>query len=71
MQFPVELPEDGIAVSEEPLGSVANFIPNLSRTKSQALAAGHLRKKNQLELDLVLWHMKFLETKDEIEDIKR
>ena len=59
--LPLELPEDGQAVSEELLkirGEI--YGPNPSRTKSKALAAGHLRKKIQLELVLVLLHMTFL-----------
>ena len=44
--IPLKLPEDGIAVSEEPLEIRGELYgPNLSRTKSQALASGHLRKK--------------------------
>ena len=44
--LPVVLTEDWIAVSEEPLEIFGQlYVPNLSRTKSQALAAGHLRKK--------------------------
>ena len=40
--LPVELPEDGIAVSEEPLEIRGELYgPNLSRIKSQALAVRH------------------------------
>ncbi len=71
--LPVELPEDGIAVSEEPLEIRGELYgPNLSRTKSQALAAGHLRKKNPTGAGLSFVAYEILEsTRDEIEDIKR
>ncbi len=71
--LPVELPEDGIAVSEEPLDIRGElYAPNLSRTKSQALAAGHLRKKNPNGAGLSFVAYEILRsTKDEIEDIKR
>ena len=45
--LPLELPEDGQAVSEDPVEIRGELYgPNLSITKSQALAGGHLRKKN-------------------------
>jgi len=71
--LPVELPEDGIAVSEEPLEIRGElYAPNLSRTKSQALAAGHLRKKVPTGAGLSFVAYEILgSTADEIEDIKR
>ena len=71
--LPVELPEDGQAVSEEPLEIRGELYgPNLSRTKSQALAAGHLRKKNPTGAGLSFVAYEILgATNDEIEDIKR
>ena len=71
--LPVELPEDGIAVSEEPLEIRGElYAPNLSRTKSQALAGGHLRKKNPNGAGLSFVAYEILgSTADEIEDIKR
>ena len=70
---PLELPEDGIAISEKPLQIRGElYAPNLSRTKSQALAAGHLRKKNPNGAGLSFVDYEILgSTKDEIEDIKR
>ena len=71
--IPLKLPEDGIAVSEEPLeirGEI--YGPNLTRTKSQALAAGHLRKKNPTGAGLSFVAYEILGSdNDEIEDIKR
>tara|TARA_B100001173_G_scaffold246825_1_gene217212 strand:- start:21 stop:635 length:615 start_codon:yes stop_codon:yes gene_type:complete len=71
--LPVELPEDGIAVSEEPLEIRGElYAPNLSRTKSQSLAAGHLRKKNPNGAGLSFVAYEILgSTADEIEDIKK
>ena len=71
--FHVELPEDGIAVSEEPLEIRCElYAPNLSRTKSQALAAGHLRKKNPTGSGLSFVAYEILgSSNDEIEDIKK
>ena len=47
--LPLELPENGEALSENPFKIRGDlYAPNLSRTKSQALAAGHLKKKIQL-----------------------
>ena len=71
--LPVELPEDGIAVSEEPLEIRGElYAPNLSRTKSQALAAGHLRKKNPTGAGLSFVAYEILgSSADEIEDIKK
>ncbi len=41
--LPLELPENGIAVLEDPVEIRGELYgPNLGRTKSQALAAGHL-----------------------------
>ena len=71
--LPVALLEDGIAVSEEPLEIRGElYAPNLSRTKSQALAAGHLRKKNPTGAGLSFVAYEILgSTADEIEDIKK
>ena len=71
--LPVELPEDGIAVSEEPLEIRGELYgPNLSSTKSQALAAGHLRKKVPTGHGLSFVAYEILgSTADEIEDIKK
>ncbi len=71
--LPVELPEDGIAVAEEPLEIRGElYAPNLSRTKSQALAGGHLRKENPTGAGLSFVAYEILgSTSDEIEDIKR
>ena len=71
--LPLELPEDGIAVSEDPVEIRGELYgPNLSRTKSQALAAGHLRKKNPTGAGLSFVAYEILgSTRDEIEDIKR
>ena len=67
------LPINRIAVSEEPLeirGEI--YGPNLSRTKSQALAAGHLRKKNPNGAGLSFVAYEILNSaNDEIEDIKK
>ena len=71
--LPIELPEDGQAVSEDPVeirGEI--YGPNSSRTKSQALARGHLRKKNPTGAGLRFVAYEILgSTRDEIEDIKR
>ena len=71
--LPVKLQEDGIAVSEETLEIRGElYAPNLSRTKSQALAAGHLRKKNPTGAGLSFVAYEILgSTNDVIEDIKR
>ena len=71
--LPLELPEDGQAVSEDPVEIRGELYgPNLSRTKSQALAGGHLRKKNPTGAGLSFVAYEILgSTKDEIEDIKR
>ena len=71
--LPVELPEDGQAVSEDPVEIRGElYAPNLSRTKSQALAAGHLRKKVPTGMGLSFVAYEILgSTADEIEDIKR
>ncbi len=71
--LPVELPEDGQAVSEDPVEiSGELYGPNLTRTKSQALAAGHLRKKVPTGHGLSFVAYEILgSTADEIEDIKR
>ena len=71
--LPLELPEDGQAVSEDPVEIRGELYgPNLSRTKSQALAAGHLRKKNPTGAGLSFVAYEILgSTNDEIEDIKR
>tara|TARA_B100000965_G_scaffold69968_1_gene55184 strand:- start:216 stop:830 length:615 start_codon:yes stop_codon:yes gene_type:complete len=70
--LPLELPEDGIAVSEDPVEIRGElYAPNLSRTKSKALAAGHLRKKNPTGAGLSFVAYEILgSTNDEIEDIK-
>ena len=71
--LPLELPEDGQAVSEDPVEIRGELYgPNLSRTKSQALAGGHLRKKNPTGAGLSFVAYEILgSTRDEIEDIKR
>ena len=71
--LPLELPEDGQAVSEDPVEIRGELYgPNLSRTKSQALAAGHLRIKNSTGAGLSFVAYEVLgSTYDEIEDIKR
>jgi DNA ligase (NAD+) len=71
--LPLELPEDGIAVSEDPVEIRGELYgPNLSRTKSQALAAGHLRKKNPTGAGLSFVAYEILgSTANEIEDIKK
>ena len=71
--LPLELPEDGIAVSEDPVEIRGELYgPNLSRTKSQALAAGHLRKNNPTGTGLSFVAYEILGSdNDEIEDIKR
>ena len=71
--LPLELPEDGQAVSEDPVEIRGELYgPNLSRTKSQALAGGHLRKKNPTGAGLSFVAYEILgSTKDEIEDIKK
>ncbi len=71
--LPLELPEDGQAVSEDPVEIRGELYgPNLSRTKSQALAAGHLRKKVPTGMGLSFVAYEILgSTNDEIEDIKR
>ena len=71
--IPLKLPEDGIAVSEEPLEIRGELYgPNLSRTKSQALAAGHLRKRVPTGMGLSFVAYEILgSTRDEIEDIKK
>ncbi len=71
--LPLELPEDGQAVSEDPVEIRGELYgPNSSRTKSQELAAGHLRKKNPTGAGLGFVAYEILgSTRDEIEDIKR
>ncbi len=71
--LPLELPGDGIAVSEEPLEIRGElYAPNLSWTKSQALAAGHLRKKVTTVAGLGFVAYEILgSTNYEIDDIKR
>jgi len=71
--LPLELPEDGQAVSEDPVEIRGELYgPNLSRTKSQALAAGHLKKKNPTGAGLSFVSYEILgSTNDEIEDLKR
>ena len=71
--LPLELPEEGQAVSEDPVEIRGELYgPNLSRTKSQALAGGHLRKKNPTGAGLSFVAYEILgSTRDEIEDIKR
>ena len=71
--LPLELPEDGIAVSEDPVEIRGELYgPNLTRTKSQALAAGHLLKKNSNGAGLSFCAYEILgSTADEIDDIKR
>ena len=71
--LPLELPEDGQAVSEDPVEIRGELYgPNLSRAKSKALAAGHLRKKNPTGAGLSFVAYEILGSdNDEIEDIKR
>ena len=71
--IPLELPEDGQAVSEDPIEIRGELYgPNLSGTKSQALAAGHLKRKNSTGAGLSFVAYEILgSTKDEIDDIKR
>ena len=71
--LPVELPEEGQAVSEDPVEIRGELYgPNLTRTKSQALAAGHLRKKVPTGHGLSFVAYEILgSTAAEIEDIKR
>ena len=71
--LPLELPEDGQAVSEDPVEIRGELYgPNLSRTKSQALAGGHLRKKNPTGAGLSFVAYEILNsTENEIDDIKR
>ena len=71
--IPLELPEDGIAVSEDPIEIRGELYgPNLSRTKSQALAAGHLRKRLPTGMGLSFCGYEILgSNNDEIEDIKK
>ena len=62
-----------MAVSEDPIEIRGELYgPNLSRTKSQALAAGHLRKKMPTGMGLSFVAYEILgSTRDEIEDIKK
>ena len=71
--LPLELPEDGQAVSEDPVKIRGELYgPNLSKTKSQALAAGHLRKTVPTGIGLSFVAYEILgSTRDEIEDIKK
>ena len=71
--LPLELPEDGTAVSEDPVEIRGELYgPNLSRTKSKALAATHLRKKNPTGAGLSFVAYEFLNSfNDEIEDIRK
>ena len=71
--LPLILPEDGQAVSENPVEIIGELYgTNLSRHKSKALAAGHLRRKNPNGAGLSFVAFEILgSTKDEIEDIKR
>ena len=71
--LPLELPEDGQAVSEDPIEIRGELYgPNLSRTKSQELAAGHLMKKVSTGIGLSFVAYEILgSTENEIDDIKR
>ena len=71
--IPLELPEDGIAVSESSIEIRGElYAPTLSRSKSQALAAGHLRKKNPSGAGLSFVAYEILNsTENEIDDIKK
>ena len=71
--LPLELPEDGQAVSEDPIEIFGElYAPNLSRTKSQSLASEHLRKKNPNGHGLSFVAYEILGSgNDEIEDIKK
>ena len=71
--LPLELPEDGQAVSEDPIEIRGElYAPNLSRTKSKALALEHLRKKfpNGKGLSFVAYEI-LASTENEIDDITR
>ena len=71
--LPLELPEDGQAVSEEPIEIRGELYgPNLSRTKSKALAEVHLIKKVPTGMGLSFVAYEILgSTENEIDDIKR
>tara|TARA_Y100001968_G_C19133562_1_gene607944 strand:+ start:103 stop:714 length:612 start_codon:yes stop_codon:yes gene_type:complete len=70
--IPLELPEDGMAVSEdfvEIRGEL--YSPNLCKNKSKALATAHLRKKFPTGNGLSFVAYEILNsTNDEIKDIK-
>ena len=71
--LPLELPEDGQAVSEDPIEIRGElYAPNLSRTKSKALALEHLRKKFPIGKGLSFVAYEILaSTENEIDDITR
>ena len=71
--IPLELPELGESVSESPVEIRGELYgPNLSRTKSQTLAAEHLRKKVPTGHGLSFVSYEIIgSTNDEIADIKR
>ena len=70
---PLSLPEDGLAVSEDPVEICGELYgPTLSRSKSQGLAAGHLKRKNPTGSGLSFVAFEILGScEDEIEDIKK
>ena len=70
---PLSLPEDGLAVSEDPVEICGELYgPTLSRSKSQGLAAGHLKRKNQTGTGLSFVTFEILGScQDEIEDKKK
>ena len=72
--LPLELPEDGQAVTEDFLEVRGElYAPTLSRTKSQSLAAAHLRKKKNLTghgLSFVAYEI-LGSTANVIDDIKK
>ena len=67
------MPEDGIAVSEDPIEIRGELYgPNLSPAKSQGLAGAHLRTKTPTGMGLSFCAYEILgSTADEIEDIKK
>ena len=60
--IPLVFLEDGISVSENPEEIRSElYAPNLSRTNSQLLAAGHMRKKKPTGHGLYFVAIKFME----------
>ena len=71
--IPLELPEDGMAVSEEPVQIRGElYTPNLSKEKSKTLAGEHLRMKNPNGYGLSFVAYEILgSSNDEVTDIKK